>query len=131
MQLGARLRSLRRERRYTLAEVSEKTGLSVSFLSDVERNRTRPSLETLERLAHFYQTNVNDILAEVVINQPASDINHPPGFADFLDEVKNEPGYDHDVVELMPKVEQRSRRRATTKEDWKQIYYSLKRILGR
>ena len=34
----------------TLAEVSEMTGISISYLSDIERGRTIPSIATLQKL---------------------------------------------------------------------------------
>jgi transcriptional regulator with XRE-family HTH domain len=123
--LGAKLRVLRKNRRYTLANVSDKTGLSVSFLSDVERGRTRPSLDTLEKLADFYQTTVNELLHEVNID--TIDKSYPPGFKEFLAETQ----IDEDLVDLVLSVEHRAHKRAETKEDWREYYYSLKRILGR
>lgn len=52
--IAVELRALRVAHRLTLAEVAEQTGISVSFLSDVERGRTDPSLETLRKLAASY-----------------------------------------------------------------------------
>jgi transcriptional regulator with XRE-family HTH domain len=49
------LRWLRKMREMTLKETSKKSGLSVSFLSDMERGRVRPSLETLQKLAITYK----------------------------------------------------------------------------
>jgi XRE family transcriptional regulator, regulator of sulfur utilization len=48
------LRALRTAHRKTLAQLAEQTGLSLSFLSDVERGRTDPSLETLRKIAAAY-----------------------------------------------------------------------------
>lgn len=48
------LRALRVAHRKTLATLAEASGLSVSFLSDVERGRTDPSLETLRKIAAAY-----------------------------------------------------------------------------
>lgn len=56
--IGARLRRLRRERSMTLSEAANGTGLSVSFLSCLERGQAHASVATLQRLAMFYQTNV-------------------------------------------------------------------------
>lgn len=52
--LGERLRELRMNRSLTLKQVSEDTGLSVSFLSLVERDKVSISVDNLERLARFY-----------------------------------------------------------------------------
>ena len=48
--LGARLRSLRIKKNLTLAELSERSAVSVGMLSHIERGKTSPSLKTLERL---------------------------------------------------------------------------------
>lgn len=57
--LPENLRWLRKMRELTLKEAGEKTGLSVSFLSDMERGRVRPSLETLWKLAIAYRTPIS------------------------------------------------------------------------
>jgi len=48
------IRQHRKERKQTLQDISTATGLSVSYLSDIERGRTNPSLKTLQRLAAVY-----------------------------------------------------------------------------
>jgi transcriptional regulator with XRE-family HTH domain len=45
---------LRHSRNLTLKGVAAGTGLSVSFLSDIEHGRGNPTLETLEQIAEFY-----------------------------------------------------------------------------
>jgi transcriptional regulator with XRE-family HTH domain len=50
VQLGTRTKSLRTERKMTLAELSLKSQISVGMLSLIERGQTSPSLKTLERL---------------------------------------------------------------------------------
>jgi transcriptional regulator with XRE-family HTH domain len=125
--LGARLRAIRKQRGNTLADVGTQTGLSVSFLSDIERGRTRPSLDTLEKLATYYQCTINDLLEGVDADTLGSNGGYPPGFEEFLREKVIEP----ELVDLLMRVERRSTRHAQTKEDWRQYYYSLKTILGR
>jgi len=49
--LGAAIRHARRKRELTLEQVARKTNLSVSYLSQVERNRMPPSLSSLKRIA--------------------------------------------------------------------------------
>lgn len=50
VRMGERVRSLRNERKITLAELSLKSEISVGMLSHIERGQTSPSLKTLERL---------------------------------------------------------------------------------
>ncbi len=60
--IGDRLRATRRRSAYTLKQVAEKTDLSVSFLSAVERGTTGLSISTLRRLTSFYGVTVLDLL---------------------------------------------------------------------
>lgn len=128
MKLGGELRRLRKSRSLTLAEVGEATKLSVSFLSDVERGRTRPSLDTLEKLAAYYNVSVNNILKETELRTLDTERSYPPGFEEFLQAVGGE--IEKDKKEFLLQAENRSNRRVATKEDWMQLYYSLKSTLG-
>lgn len=52
--IGTRLREMRQNRNMTLKQVADETGLSLSFLSLVERDKVSISVDNLERLARFY-----------------------------------------------------------------------------
>jgi len=56
--VSAHLFELRRRQSYTLAQVARQAGVSISFLSAIERGRAKPSIATLQRLAVIYKTNV-------------------------------------------------------------------------
>ena len=58
--IGLRLRQLRRQRRLSLAEVAKPVGISVGFLSALERSQMSASIGTLRKLAHFYRSNILD-----------------------------------------------------------------------
>jgi len=49
---GNRIRQARKKMGFTLAEVAEKTGCTISFLSQLERNLKQPSLATLRKIAY-------------------------------------------------------------------------------
>jgi transcriptional regulator with XRE-family HTH domain len=49
--VGVQVRRRRHDRQLTLAEVAERTGLNVGYLSQVENDKASPSLETLAALA--------------------------------------------------------------------------------
>lgn len=51
VQFGKRIRSIRRERGMTQEEFAELTGISVDFLSLIERGINAPSFDKLERMA--------------------------------------------------------------------------------
>jgi DNA-binding transcriptional MerR regulator/quercetin dioxygenase-like cupin family protein len=55
---GQIFRRLRTKRRLSLAQVARATGVSVGFLSALERGQMRSSVATLQRIARFYKTNI-------------------------------------------------------------------------
>jgi DNA-binding transcriptional MerR regulator/mannose-6-phosphate isomerase-like protein (cupin superfamily) len=58
--IGAHLRQLRARRHLSLAQVAEAVGISVGFLSALERSQMSGSVGTLRKLARFYKTNILD-----------------------------------------------------------------------
>lgn len=59
--LGDAIRDERRKRKLTLERLSEKTNLSKSFLSQVERGLTQPSISSLKKIAQEFAINVVDL----------------------------------------------------------------------
>jgi transcriptional regulator with XRE-family HTH domain len=60
--VGPRLRALRQERRTTLAQLSETTGISVSTLSRLESGQRRPTLELLLQIARAHQVPLDKLV---------------------------------------------------------------------
>ena len=58
--VGSHLRQLRAKRRLSLAQVAQAVGISVGFLSALERSQMSGSVGTLRKLARFYKTNILD-----------------------------------------------------------------------
>src|SRR5271168_551271 len=58
--IGAHLRQLRARRKLSLAQVANPVGISVGFLSALERSQMSGSVGTLRKLARFYKTNILD-----------------------------------------------------------------------
>jgi transcriptional regulator with XRE-family HTH domain len=63
VDVGERLRAIRRLRRRTLKEVAAGAGLSESFLSQVERGRTDVTIASLQRIAGALGVEVSDVFA--------------------------------------------------------------------
>jgi transcriptional regulator with XRE-family HTH domain len=61
VDVGERLRTLRRFRRCTLQTVAERSGLSESFLSQVERGRSNASIASLKRIADALGVSMADL----------------------------------------------------------------------
>ena len=56
--IGLRIRELRQQRGQTLEQVAAETGLSVSFISMLERDKVSISVDNLERLANYFQVHM-------------------------------------------------------------------------
>src|SRR5579862_8391925 len=58
--IGSHLRQLRAKQKLSLAQVARAVGISVGFLSALERSQMSGSVGTLRKLARFYKTNILD-----------------------------------------------------------------------
>jgi len=56
--IGLRIRELRQQRGQTLEQVAAETGLSVSFISMLERDKVSVSVDNLEKLANYFQVHM-------------------------------------------------------------------------
>ncbi|MGA2981555.1 MAG: cupin domain-containing protein [Terriglobales bacterium] len=74
--IGARLRRLRTQRGLSLAEVASAAGISIGFLSALERSQMSASVGTLRRLARYYRTNILDFFDATELN---TRLVRPPG----------------------------------------------------
>jgi DNA-binding transcriptional MerR regulator len=63
--IAGHLRRLRRKHKMSLSEAASGTQLSVSFLSSLERGQVNASIATLQKLAVFYETNVQCFFGNV------------------------------------------------------------------
>ena len=64
MQLGKKIRDLRCRRGFTVHQLAVASGLSKGFISQVENDRTSPSLATLRDLARALDTSVAYLVIE-------------------------------------------------------------------
>lgn len=64
LALGSRIRALRQARRLTLRDVAERAGVTESFLSQVERDVTSPSIATVQRIARALDLSIAQLFAE-------------------------------------------------------------------
>lgn len=63
VELGERLRALRSARGLSLRDLSGQSGLTASFISQVERGRASPSITSLGRLAEVLEVPVTHFFA--------------------------------------------------------------------
>lgn len=84
--IGERIKALRTEQGMTLAELGEKVKLSTSYLSQIERGKTAPSLSTLMDIAkalniaprYFFETGAEAAYILRAGEGPDSPASHSP-----------------------------------------------------
>jgi len=62
VKFGMRLRSLRKERKWTQVKLAEKTGFHYNYIGMVERGERNPSLISIGMLAEAFGINVSELL---------------------------------------------------------------------
>ena len=124
MQLKDRLREIRQKHGATLLQVAEAVKLSVSYLSDLERGRAKPSLDTLERLAAYYEMSVADLVSGIEGWGSHSIEGLAPGIIALLEkkEIDEREAQDLNRIELRGK-------RPQTEEEWRILYQNLQFIM--
>ena len=51
--VGEKIRKLRKEKKLTLKDIAEATGLSIGYISQLERGAVEPSLASLRKVSEF------------------------------------------------------------------------------
>ncbi|MGM1032195.1 MAG: helix-turn-helix domain-containing protein [Bacillota bacterium] len=83
--IGIKIKKLRKERKLTLKQVSDKTNLSISFLSQVERLKSSITLESLKKVSEaldvnpsFFFSNPVKKTKSTIVRNALSDLNNRP-----------------------------------------------------
>jgi transcriptional regulator with XRE-family HTH domain len=79
--LGTRLRTRRQHLDLTLKEVADRAGLSVGFISQIERGITTPSLSSLVSVAKVLGAHVSDFLSQPKVTVPMTRHAERPHYA--------------------------------------------------
>jgi len=62
--IGDTIRNLRKEKDLTLKQMSRRTGLSVSLLSQIERAESSASISSLYKIAIALESRIQDLFGE-------------------------------------------------------------------
>lgn len=65
MEVGARLKALRKQRKITLQTLAAASGLSAAYLSNLERDATSPTLANLQRICDILEISVHSLLHDI------------------------------------------------------------------
>jgi len=75
MKIGRRMKSLRKKKGLTLEELSKKCGLSKSFLSQVEREQTLPSVYSCKKIADGLGYHIISLFSDEELNEKEQSIS--------------------------------------------------------
>jgi transcriptional regulator with XRE-family HTH domain len=118
---GSRLRRARTEREKTLREVSERSGVSITYLSDLERGvLVNPTLDTLKKIAEALDVSLNELLG---VSTEKTSARYPHALEEF-----RRGEHFRDAL-----AQQAQRERVSTEEleeDWLRVMAGI-RIRGR
>jgi len=63
--VGTKLKELRKSKKITLNELAKKTGLSVAYLSNIERSQTSPTINNLFKISSALQVEIIEIMENI------------------------------------------------------------------
>ena len=69
LQLGNRLSSLRKRKKMTLDDLSSKSGVSKSILSQIERNLSNPTVTTISRISDALNEKLSDFFLKIEVEE--------------------------------------------------------------
>ncbi len=121
MQINDRIRVLRKEKGLTLKQLASASGLSLPFLSEVERGESNPSLESLESIARGLSINIEELLIDTEIKTSGT---IPPTLESAISSGKIPP----DWAQTLKNIQHRGHQ-PQTEDDWITLYYSVRKVL--
>jgi transcriptional regulator with XRE-family HTH domain len=92
--VGLRIKSRRKELDFTIRELARRTGLSASFISQVERSKTKISLDSLRLIAEHLDTPIHQFFTE-----PEPEVSYTAAVAPCEDNIDQPP-----LIEYTPIV---------------------------
>ena len=133
--LGDRIREVREERGWTLEKVQEKTGLSRSFLSEVETNKATPSAESVLKISIALNVSLDYLLKGEIGKEERErkPVEIPPELSAAAEE--EHWSFSETLMLLATHnsvVGNRGKtftfNRQPTKEEWKQLHLAIKKV---
>ncbi|HAU3626782.1 TPA: helix-turn-helix domain-containing protein [Legionella pneumophila] len=109
------LKTLRRDRGWSLDKAAEKTGVSKAMLGQIERQESSPTIATLWKIASGFQTSFSSFIADIStnFNEPIYRAGHVQQIHPTDEKIRvmplfpfdNELNFELFVIELLPSCE--------------------------
>lgn len=134
MTLADRLLRARKDAGLTLDQLSEESGLSKTYLWELENDKEgvkRPSADTLMKLVPPLRTTIADLLGLPTVRVNDQKVEVSRSLRDFCDWMK-QTGRELSKEEVQDLATMRFRGgQPKTRDDWDDLYRTLKRITKR
>lgn len=131
MTLGQRIRQLRKLSNFSQSEVSEVSGVSVPYLSELENDKSNPSLDVLSKVSESYDISLSDLFLNVGKKPESSEVGGGEalvGFSDFLLTADFSDEMNGDWIKLLHSIHLRGARPRDSR-GYIQLYLLLRQIL--
>lgn len=132
--LAGRLRRARKENGLTLDKLAEDSGLSKTYLWELENDAVgvkKPSADTLMKLVGPLRTTIADLLGRPTVQVAAAQVEISDSLKEFLDWMKKtDRELSNDEVRDLAAMRFRGGQ-PKTRDDWDDLYRTLKRITQR
>ena len=136
MSTGARVKKIREKKGWNQDFLAEKAGISKSYLSEIENDKTSPGGQTLLQIANALGATVDYLLqGSVEPNDatPQTAIVIPSSLSEAADELKISHSQTLDLLTAYNSVfARRSDKQAKepSVEDWKKLHEAIKEAFG-
>lgn len=131
--LGDRIREARENRKWTQDKLAEETGLSKSFLSEVENTKRTPSAENVLKISNALGVSLDYLLKGETGRQERE--RQPIQIPVELSKAAEEEHWSYnDILMLLAAhnsvVARRSNRslRSPSEDEWKRLYEAIKKV---
>lgn len=99
MAIGREVRNCRRQQNMTVAELAEKTGLSIGMLSKIENGNTSPSLTTLQILSDALSVQITTFFQKYEEAREAVQVKDGEGLE--IERVGTRAGHQYNILGVL------------------------------
>lgn len=117
--LGTRVRQLRKKKGWSLTDLAEESGVSRSYLSQIERRESTPTQDKIVQLA-----NALGVLPSELLGEKKEEIDIPESLQRFAEE----EALGSAEIQMLAQIEYRGNKPSTLKE-WRAIYTVIKAMI--